>query len=158
VGTLSHQELDIARDRDPVAVERILRALPGWFQAEEAVVEFVAEASRLDSYLARSAGTTVGVALVDRRFASTAELALLAVDPDWHGRGVGSLLLGAVESDLRSAEVRVLEVHTIGPTCHDDCYERTREFYAARGFSPLNDRVASWAGPTLLLVKAMVPA
>ncbi|HQR27245.1 MAG TPA: GNAT family N-acetyltransferase [Nocardioides sp.] len=141
--------------RDPEAVERILRALPGWFQSEEVVAELVVDAGRLDSYLVRAGSRTVGVGLVDRRFASTVELVLLAVDPAWQDRGVGTLLLGRIESDLRADRVRVLEVHTLGPTCHDECYERTRAFYAARGFTPLAGRVASWSGPGLLLVKEL---
>jgi N-acetylglutamate synthase-like GNAT family acetyltransferase len=153
---VSHQQPEIVRERDPVAVGRILHALPGWFPEEEVVADYVAEAARLDGYLARSAdGPTVGVALVDRRFATTAELALLAVDPRWHGRAVGTRLLERVEADLCADGVHVLEVHTLGPTCHDDCYDRTRDFYAARGFTSLNDQVASWAGPTLLLVKTL---
>lgn len=150
-----HDELLVERAADPEAVDRILRALPGWFSVEEAITELVAEAAVLDSYLARRGDQTLGVGLVDRRFQTTAELALLAVDPRWHRNGIGTLVLETIEADLAGAGVRVLEVHTLGPSCDDACYVRTRAFYEARGFAPLNHRVASWSGPVLLLVKAL---
>jgi N-acetylglutamate synthase-like GNAT family acetyltransferase len=145
----------VTRGRDPDAVDRILRALPGWFSVEEAIVEYVADASRLDSYLATVDEETIGVALVDRRFERLAELALLAVDPAWHRRGVGSDLLQRIESDVAADGVSVLQVHTVGPTSHDEGYRQTRAFYTARGFAPLSRRVASWSGPVLLLVKPL---
>jgi N-acetylglutamate synthase-like GNAT family acetyltransferase len=148
-------DVRVTRGRDPDAVDRILRALPGWFSVEEAIVEYVADASRLDGYLATVDGETVGVALVDRRFQRLAELALLAVDPAWHRRGVGTELLSQVEADVTADGVSLLQVHTLGPTSQDEGYLQTRAFYTARGFAPLSRRVASWSGPVLLLVKPL---
>ena len=58
-----------------------------------------------------------------------------------------------VASDLREAGVRVLEVHTVGPSYEDAGHARTRESHLATGFVAMNElRRIDWSGPTLVLV------
>ncbi|WP_043514095.1 MULTISPECIES: GNAT family N-acetyltransferase [unclassified Actinoplanes] len=148
----------IERRSDPVATGRILRALPSWFGLEEAVRDYVGDASVLPSYLAVSGSATIGVALVRRHFPESAELHLIAVHPDARGSGAGTLLLNAVEEDLRCAGVRLLQVKTIGASYEHEGYAQTRGFYRARGFLPVAEmRGLVWDGPTLLLVKVIAP-
>jgi GNAT superfamily N-acetyltransferase len=45
---------------------------------------------------------------VHRRYPESAELHLIAVTPEQHGRGVGTELLEAVEDDLRTDGARLL--------------------------------------------------
>jgi len=152
--------IQIARRPDPEAVERILRELPDWFGIEDAIVGYAADARRLPSYLAiRGEHEVVGICLVRRRYPESAELHLIAVSPDHQGDGVGSALVAAVEADLGVDGARILQVHTVGPAREDAAYARTRQFYRARGFVPLQefDRI-DWDGPTLVLVKALLPA
>lgn len=125
--------------RDPVAVERILRALPDWFGIEEAILEYTRDAARMPTYLARWDGQVVGTALVRRHFPESAEIHLIAVDPAWHRRGVGRALLAAAEQDLAADGVVLLQVKTVGPSHHDTAYARTREFYRAVGYLPLEE-------------------
>ena len=101
-------------------------------------------------------GEVVGVALVRRHFPTSAELHLIAVRGDQHGRGLGRALVEAAERDLRDAGVRILQVHTVGPSREDPFYARTRGFYERLGFTPLQelDRI-DWDGPTLVLVKPL---
>ena len=127
----------VVRDRDPDATRRILAALPDWFGIPEANEHYVRAASEKASYLARVDSRTVGVALLDRHFPTTGEIHLIAVAPQVHGTGVGSALLAAIEADLVSDGVRLLEVKTVGPSWEDEGYAATRAFYAARGFLPL---------------------
>lgn len=146
----------IERRNDPAALDRILRALPSWFGVEEAIRAYVQAAADIPSYLATQDRHVIGVALLQRHTPHSAELYLIAVSPDARGRGVGSSLVEAIETDLRHEGVRLLEVKTVGPSHQDEGYAATRAFYEARGFVPLQelDNI-DWAGPTLILVKPL---
>jgi GNAT superfamily N-acetyltransferase len=144
--------------RDPAAVQRLLRALPAWFGIAESVTEYVAAAARLPTYLAYLDGGTeaAGALVVARHFPEAAEVYLMAVAPDLHRRGVGRALLTAAESDLSSEGVRFLQVKTLGPSRPDEGYQKTRSFYLAQGFTPLEEIHDLWPeNPCLILVKAL---
>lgn len=147
----------ISRRQDPDAVRRILGALPSWFGIPEANEHYVRAASAKTSYLAHIDDEVVGVALVDRHFPTTGEIHLIAVTPDYHGAGVGTALVAAVERDLIADGARLLEVKTVGPSYRDRGYEATRAFYSSRGFLPLEEvEGLDWDGPTVIMVKPLV--
>jgi len=146
-------------EQAPETVERLLRALPGWFGIESSVVEYVADAARLATYLARpgdGAGRPVGVLLAARHFPGAAEIHLMAVDPAAHRSGVGRALVQALERDLAAEQVRLLQVKTLGPSAADPGYRKTRLFYEAMGFAPLEEITGLWPGnPCLIMVKVL---
>jgi GNAT superfamily N-acetyltransferase len=98
--------------------------------------------------------------LASRSFDGTspsAEIHLIAVDPNHHGRGVGSMLVAAIEDDMRADGVRMLQVHTVGPSFDSAPYASTRAFYEAVGFIPLQEfEGIDWPGPTLVLAKPLL--
>lgn len=149
--------LSVQRRSDPLATERILRSLPAWFGIEEAVASYVEKSTILDSYLAEEAdGTVVGVALYERHFTESAELALIAVHADHRGQGHGRRLVEMGEATLRAQECEFLEVRTVGPSFDDAGYAATRSFYRALGFSPMHEFDGlDWDGPTLIMIKRL---
>lgn len=148
--------LQIEHRADPDAVRRILSSLPDWFGIPEAIDEYVVQAGVLDSFLATDGRVVQGVALMEQHFPQSAELALIAVDPQVRGTGVGRLLVEAVESHAASSGCRLLEVHTVGPSYEHDGYAQTRAFYKALGFIPVHEFTGiDWDGPTLVLVKPL---
>lgn len=148
--------ISVDRLRDPAGVDRVLRTLPEWFGIDEARASYVEKAGRLESFVARDKGATVGVALLDRHFPESAELALLAVHRDFRGQGIGRRLVAAVEEVVRTDQCRYLEVYTVGPSYADDGYADTRAFYTAMGFAPVHEfDHLDWDGPTLLMIKSL---
>lgn len=143
--------------RDPDAVTRLLAALPDWFGVESANEAYVRAAGRLPTYLAHDAtGSVVGALLTERHFPVTAEIHLLLVEPALHRQGAGRALLAAAEADLRADGVRLLEVKTLGPSFPSEPYARTRRFYSAMGFLPVEELDGLWPGnPCLVLVKPL---
>ena len=134
----------------------ILASVPEWFGIPDANASYVEDADRLPSYLAVDGADVVGVALLAEHFPESRELHLIAVRRERHRQGVGRLLLAAVEQDLRANGVRLLEVHTAGPSSQSGEYARTREFYLAQGFVAMNElQRIDWNGPTLILVKPL---
>jgi GNAT superfamily N-acetyltransferase len=146
-------------EQDPGSVERLLRALPHWFGIEASVLEYIQSAHALPTYLARSgpADQPVGVLLVARHFPGAAEIHLMAVQPDLHRSGVGRALVGALAADLQADGVSLLQVKTLGPSRRDAGYAKTRKFYAAMGFQPLEERHDIWdeGNPCLFMVKVL---
>jgi GNAT superfamily N-acetyltransferase len=148
--------VEVVRRRDPDAVREILATIPEWFGIPEANKSYVEDADRLPSYLAVDGDDVVGVALLNEHFPASRELHLIAVRRDRHRQGAGRAMLAAIESDLREAGVRILEVHTVGPSSDSAEYARTREFYLAAGFVAMNElQRIDWDGPTLILAKPL---
>jgi GNAT superfamily N-acetyltransferase len=148
--------VQVVRRADPPAVAGLLASVPEWFGIAGANAQYVADAGRLPSYLAVDGDEVVGVALLAEHFPESRELHLLAVRRDRHREGIGRALVEAVASDLGEAGVRLLEVHTVGPSHEDEGYARTREFYRALGFVAMNElQRIDWSGPTLILVRPL---
>lgn len=148
--------VEVVRRSEPSAVAELLASVPEWFGIPEANASYVADAGRLPSYLAVDGGDVVGVALLNEHFPHARELHLLVVRRDRHREGIGRLLVEAIVSDLRESGVKLLEVHTVGPSHEDEGYAKTREFYLAVGFVSLTElQRIDWNGPTLILVKAL---
>ena len=143
----------------PNDVERIIRALPEWFELEEPVLEYVRAAHVLPSFAAFDGDRVVGVCLVRHHTAVASEIELLAVPPELHRWGIGRRLVGRVVEDLRRAGVELLQVKTFGPSGDSAEYELTRAFYAALGFLPLEERTDIWGpeNPCLISVKPLRP-
>jgi len=143
----------------PDDVERLLRSLPEWFGIEQSLREYVDDARSLPTYVVRGPGTgaVVGILLVKWHFPAAAEVHLMAVDREWHRRGVGRALLRAAEADLREDGVRFVQVKTLSASNPDENYERTRQFYLAAGFTPLEEFPDLWdeRNPCLLMVKSL---
>ena len=161
---------------DPATVQRLLRQLPAWFGIESSVLDYVEAARHLPAYLAWPADQAdpaappeaaaaassdpdtqpEGVLLAARHFPGAAEIYLMAVAPAEHRRGAGRALVAALEADLAADGVRFLQVKTLGPAHPDAGYAKTRQFYAAVGFEPLEELEGLWPGqPCLIMIKIL---
>jgi GNAT superfamily N-acetyltransferase len=139
--------------------ERIMRALPEWFGIEESLVAYVRDAERMDTWLALSDNEEAGFLTLRIHNSSTAEIQVMAVLPQRHGRGIGRALVEHAEATLRSRNIAYLQVKTLGPSRPNEHYERTRGFYERMGFAPLEEnRLWGETNPCLFLVKHLVCA
>jgi GNAT superfamily N-acetyltransferase len=144
-------EVDAPAARSRVC-EIVLRHLPQWFGNEEATAAYIKDVAELptfgiddDAFLSLKLHTT-----------RAAEVYVMGVRLARHGQGLGTALLSAAEEYLRGRGYEYLQVKTLGPSCPDEGYERTRQFYEARGFVPLEEIHGLWEqNPCLLLVKRL---
>ena len=155
-------------------MERLLRSLPQWFGIESSNAEYIRMAGELPAYLAWRPGShpggqpehgtgragagpyPAGALLAVRHFPRSAEIYLMAVDPAEHRSGAGRALVTALERDLVADGVRLLQVKTLGPSDPDAGYARTRMFYQAMGFEPVEEITGLWPGnPCLVMVKVL---
>jgi ribosomal protein S18 acetylase RimI-like enzyme len=144
----------------PEAVARILGTVPEWFGIEASNAEYVAKARELPAYLAwpdRADAEPAGVLLAARHFPNAAEIYLLAVERGAHRGGAGRAMVKAFEADLIAESVEFLQVKTLGPSRADPNYERTRQFYLAMGFQPLEEIHGLWGqgNPCLIMIKRL---
>jgi len=140
-----------------VIVRKILRALPEWFGIEEAVENYVAVADRSATTVASLAGADVGVLTLVAHGHYAAEVYVMAVLPEHHHAGIGRAMLERIEATLGRAGVEFLQVKTLAAGHPDEGYARTRAFYLAYGFRPLEEFPDLWSpeNPALQMVKTV---
>lgn len=145
---------------ESVVCAPILRALPDWFGIEEAVRDFISQIDALPTFVAHAGADAVGFLTLKRHTPYAAEILVMGVLPAAHRRGVGRALVTRAEAFLTAEGVEFLQVKTLSSSDPDPYYARTRAFYAAQGFRPLEELPTLWdeANPCLLLVKALSAA
>jgi N-acetylglutamate synthase-like GNAT family acetyltransferase len=142
--------------RDIPECERILSGLAHWFGFEETNRVYIAGLNTLPAFVVVRDGGIAGFVSLRHHNPFTSEIEVLAVHSDMHRQGLGGALLKKVEDQLRKREIRLLEVKTLGPSHADEGYKKTRAFYSAIGFLPL-DEINLWGPdqPCLIMVKVL---
>jgi GNAT superfamily N-acetyltransferase len=135
----------------------ILRMLPEWFGIEEAILDYEREIEQLPTFLAKSGRKVLGFLSFKQHFPTSAEIFVMGVLPEAHRTGIGRALVAAVEAYASGLGVEFLQVKTLGPSHPDEGYDRTRVFYMALGFRPLEEFSRIWDenNPCLILVKRL---
>ncbi len=137
--------------------EPILRALPEWFGIEEATRQYIEDIERLPTLLASVNGEVVGFLSLTEHTEYAAEIHVMGVRPDMHRQGVGRALVCKSEEYLRKRGIEYLQVKTLSPAHPDENYARTRKFYLAMGFRPLEEFPELWGpqNPCLQMIKSL---
>ena len=137
--------------------EPILRALGEWFGIEEALVDYVKDTDVLPTFVAATNDGPAGFLTIKRHFPKAAEIHVMGILPGLHRQGIGRALLDRAEAWLCSDGVEYLQVKTLSAARPNEAYGRTRAFYTAMGFRPLEEFKTLWseANPCLLLVKKL---
>ncbi len=137
--------------------EPILRSLPDWFGIEEAIVHYSGEIDHLPTFLAWDIERVRGFLSLKQHNPFSAEIYVMAVRRSEHRRGIGRALVRLAHEWLRSQGVEYLQVKTLGPSRGDPNYARTRAFYLALGFRPLEEFRQLWneQNPCLVMVKRL---
>jgi len=137
--------------------EPVLRSLPDWFGIESSLVQYVKDIEVMPTFLCRHLERVVGFLTIHKHNQVSAEIHVVAVSPDHHRQGVGKRLLNQAEEWLRSDRFEYLQVKTVGPARADENYEKTRQFYEAVGFRPLEEFPTLWGEgmPCLQMVKRL---
>jgi len=137
--------------------EAILRALPDWFGIEAANQMYIHNIDVNPTLIALVDERTVGFLTLMEHNPYSAEIHVMGVSPEWHRKGVGRALVEAAEAHLRSRNFEFLQVKTLSEKDPDEGYKKTRAFYMALGFRPLQEFDDLWGSenPCLQLVKSL---
>jgi GNAT superfamily N-acetyltransferase len=151
LGAVSVEQVEDPSERSRLC-EHILRDLPEWFGIEEATAAYIRDVAGLPTFRVGD-DALLSLKLHTPR---AAEVYVMGVRRARHGQGLGAALLRAAEEYLRSRGFEYLQVKTLGPSDPDVGYARTRAFYEARGFAPLEEIHGLWEhNPCLLMVKRL---
>ena len=149
--------LRMDRQGSGLLCSEILALLPEWLGIPEANADYAAVADRSATVVASHDSTDIGFLTLVKHFEFAAEVYVMAVRPQWHRHGVGKLLLERAEQELASQGVEFVQVKTRSSTAPNPGYAKTRAFYLARGFRPLEEFPTLWgeADPALQLIKTL---
>jgi GNAT superfamily N-acetyltransferase len=128
-----------------VIARGILESLPDWFAIPTSVEVYVSEAENLPMLVSRGPdGEVVGFVSLKSNTPAATEVYVMGVKQDWHGRGVGTVLIEAAAQYATGNGARFLTVKTLAPSHDDPHYAATRAFYERAGFLPIEDWLSIW--------------
>ena len=134
----------------------VLEALPDWFGIPEAIDGYVTRLSALDGYVAIEGGRVVACLGLKRHGPRSIEIDVIAVRPELHRAGLGALLVEHAAVRAQAVGCSILHMKTIGPSSDDTNYAKTRLFWEAVGFVPMEEMdIWTPTNPCLLMVKPL---
>ena len=135
----------------------ILRLLPDWFGIETAILGYGRAIESQPTFLARNEDRVIGFLSLKQHTPYTAEIHVMAVRPEAVRGGIGRALVEAAETYARGLGSEYMQVKTLGPSRPDEGYARTRTFYEAMGFRPMEEFSQIWDkdNPCLIMVKRL---
>jgi GNAT superfamily N-acetyltransferase len=118
---------------------------------------YAQDTARLPTFALTDADTLVAFLSLTEHFPQSWEVHCMAVHADERNRGHGTLLLSRAEQWLSARGVKFLQVKTVAPSSGSKAYAETREFYSAKGFTPMEIFPTLWApqNPALQLIKVL---
>ena len=137
--------------------EEIILSLPAWFGLEEANKEYIEKVANTNFYAAYMFDKVIGFFSIISRFPQTSEIYVCGILSGYHRLGIGTKLLKYIEKDLKKKDMKFLTVKTLSASHPDKGYAKTRKFYEAVGFVPLEEFMTLWGkeNPCLFMVKEL---
>lgn len=136
------------------AAAHILRSLPDWFGNIQAREQYISQCASLPVLVAYDAQQPVGFLALQETSDCACEICVMGVLPSLHRNGIGAALMQQAIAYCQKQGYALLHVKTLDASCPDAAYARTRAFYRAQGFLPLQCFPEYWdrENPCLLMV------
>ncbi len=137
--------------------ERILRALPGWFGIESAIIDYVKDVQAMPMLVAYNKSEVVGFLSLNLHNEFTAEIHVMGILPSHHRLGIGRHLVKHAEDYLKYKNFAYLTVKTLSESRPNKEYDQTRKFYYNVGFLPVEEFKTLWGedNPCLLMIRSL---
>lgn len=151
--------LNIVRRPAGADCASILADLPEWFGIPEANAGYIERAEGEQTWVAELGGKAIGLMTLSDQGYSAIDIHFLAVRREAHRQGVGRALVMKALSEARARQRSYLTVKTVGPSRVSEPYDRTKAFYRAVGFEPLEEFTTIWGpgNPCLVMIMAVPP-
>lgn len=149
--------IEFLENGKPEITEKVLCSLPDWFGLEESTKAFIHNSKELPMFVAFEQDRAVGFVSIKKHSEYAAEVYVMGVLPEFHRKGIGQALLKEAESWLADKGLEFLQVKTLSQDRECEFYKKTRLFYQAYGFRPLEVISSLWgaSNPCLLMVKSI---
>lgn len=137
--------------------EKILRSLPAWFGIESAIIDYVKDVQEMPMIVAKDESEVIGFLSLNLHNQYTAEIHVMGLLPEYHGRKIGKLLVESAEGFLAEKNYKFLSVKTLSESRPNKEYDLTRRFYLGAGFIPVEEFKTLWGehNPCLFLIKIL---
>jgi len=133
----------------------ILRTLPSWFGVETAIVDYVNLVQAMPFYAAFDGAKHIGFVALKIHNSFTSEIYVMGMRDEYHQQGIGKQLVKACEQYCQQHQMEFLTVKTLDASRECENYKKTRLFYQAVGFKPLEVFSLLWDedNPCLFMAK-----
>lgn len=133
----------------------ILRELPEWFGIEDALVDYVEKVKNMDFFVAMKNSFPIGFVALLEHNSYTSEIYVMGIKKEYHRQKVGSQLIQLCSDVCEEKGMNYLTVKTIDESLENESYAKTRLFYEAMGFLPLEVFPTLWGpeSPCLFMAK-----
>ena len=133
----------------------ILRALPSWFGIETSIADYAASTRSMPTWVAFDDEKPIGFVVLKKHNAYSVEISVMGVLNEYHRIGVGRELYERCEEYCVEQNVEFITVKTLDETIRSLPYAKTRRFYLAMGFRPLEVFPSHWNkdNPCLFMAK-----
>jgi ribosomal protein S18 acetylase RimI-like enzyme len=135
----------------------VLRALPNWFGVEASIVDYMQQVKALPFIAAYENDVAIGFIALKSHTQYASEICVMGILSEYHRRGIGKQLVTACEQICRENKTDFLTVKTLAESRESKSYEKTRHFYLAQGFKPVEVFPTIWdeENPCLLMIKVV---
>lgn len=137
--------------------EKVLNQLPAWFGIPSSTAEYVRESSKMPFWAAYEKGNAVGFISVKENNEYTSELYVMGIEENYHHKGIGRQLFEECYAYCKEKGKEFIQVKTLDASNPDPSYAKTRKFYSALGFRPLECFTELWGegNPCLIMIMAI---
>ena len=145
----------LSEDEKSSICEEVLEALPEWFGIPEAVHDYIEGVKGKPFYGVYDKGAPVGFVSLKLHNRYTAEIYVMGILESHHRMGAGKRMVQTCEDYCRRHGFEFLTVKTLDESSPDESYRKTRLFYEAMRFRPLEVFPLLWDedNPCLFLAK-----
>ena len=133
----------------------ILRMLPEWFGNEKGILDYVNSVHNFPYWSAFDKNKCIGFFSIKIHYNRTGDIYVCGVDPNYHGKGVGTLLYKESENYCIKNKCKYIIVKTLSEIVQYEPYLKIKEFYKKMGFSELLTLTEMWdeENPCLIMIK-----
>lgn len=146
---------EIVSENEKEQISRgILLSLPHWFGIPESTKAYIRECRHMTFWAAFIEEKPAGFLAVKAHNSYSAELYVMGVLEQFHRQGVGTSLFSRCLEWARQRGYEYLQVKTLDESHPDPFYAKTRKYYQAMGFRPLECFSTVWGEscPCLVMV------
>ena len=135
--------------------DNVLRKLPEWFGNEESLKNYVNTVIEYPFWAAFDNNNCIGFFSCKIHYNRTGDIYVCGIDPNYHGKGIGTLLFKEMEKHCLKNNCEYIIVKTLSETAKYEPYIKTKEFYVKMGFKELLSLTEIWdeENPCLIMIK-----
>ena len=134
---------------------KILRKLPEWFGNEKGLLNYVNTVHDFPFWAAFDGENCIGFFSGKIHYNRTGDIYVCGIDPNYHGKGIGTLLYNKLEEYCIKNNCDYIIVQTLSEVAEYQPYLKTKKFYKKMGFKELISFLEIWdkENPLLIMIK-----